>query len=84
MKYNIGDKVLMKSILEFETYSELARAYLTKHKNIFTIRSISISMTRDTFNMEETKSLIWYDNQIEKVEHETYEPINDRFEILDL
>ena len=43
-------------------------------------------MVRDTFTMEETECMIWYDHQIDKVKPKSKpnEQINDRFEILDL
>ncbi len=77
MKYKVGDKVKLKVL---DSYCMEAVRDIKKINGIGTIREIS----ENTYYYMEEIGWNWTDKQVEEYKEPVYEPINSRFEILDL
>jgi hypothetical protein len=79
MKYKVGDKVILKNHLDTSAWMRgIEVEYQNLNTKIAIIKEVNI-MLEGSYSLEEISGL-WYDDDIVG----TYEPINSRFEILDL
>jgi hypothetical protein len=81
MKYKIGDKVILIDYLDTVAWPDgLGQKYNDLNPKIVTIEIVC----RGYYEVEELSGS-WYDDEIIELYTEpAYEPINSRFEILDL
>lgn len=87
MKYEVGDKVVMRvDPIDGSNYNPRALDFLKENKYIFTITKIQEFSGYNSAHMKETEEMGWNINtQVKELYVEPItDPINSRFEILDL
>ncbi len=88
MKYKVGDRVRIKEIREGRNWCKSFRAKFQKIDTPYVVTITEVNCNEEgeySYLMKELPdNMVWY-NEIESLyEEPTYEPIKNRWEILDL
>ncbi len=84
MKYKVGDKVDVIRDSEGGYYPDKLLKILKKHDFVMTIVEVRYDLEEFWYHMKEDEGWsAWYESSIKNLAKK-YEPINDRFEIMDL
>lgn len=79
-RYKAGDKVAIKADLDKVLWGKMLKKPVEEFDNIFTIERM---IDTDSYKLKEIDSHYIHHNLLEKIK-ETTDPIDSRFEILDL
>ncbi len=83
MKYKPGDKIVLKGDIDTSNWMcGIEVEYQNLNPKIVTIEKV-YPMLEEHYSLEEISGM-WYDREIIGLYDEPPEPINDRFEILDI